>query len=88
MSMLITLYMPTVDIVSIPSTELGLHKELSVGTNAGFNYQDPFLDGKNKPLTVKLEDDSFAYVYKPGVKFPPGIIHKKVLGPGVSELSH
>ncbi len=87
MSMLITLYMPTVDITTIASTQIGLEKQLSAGNNAGFNLQDPRLRGKNKPITVKLDDDSFAYVYKAGVRFPSGFRHEKVLGPGVADLS-
>lgn len=96
-SMLITLYFPTVNITSVAATEIGLRKGLQYGRVSGFSYQDPFLQGKNMPLTVELNKDPStgapldppvtAYVYKPGVPMPGAWQHPRTLGPGVKELS-
>jgi len=95
-SMLITLYMPTVDMTSVAVTETGLVKQLSYGRIGGFSYEDPLLQGKGKPKTVTLTKDPAtgadmepvqAYVYEPGIPFPSGINHPRTLGPGATELS-
>jgi cytochrome c oxidase cbb3-type subunit II len=98
-SMLITLYFPTVNITSVAATEIGLRKGLSFGRVSGFSYQDPFLQGKNMPLTVELKTDPktgtpidppvTAYVYQPGTPLPGAWQHPRTLGPGteVEKLS-
>lgn len=95
-SMMITLYMPSLDIVSVASTEIGLRKALSAGHMSGFNLHDPFLQGHGKPKTVILSKDPVtgkvmepvqAYVYEPGVKFTSAIYHSRILGGGVEDLS-
>jgi len=95
-SMMITLYMPSLNIVEVASTEIGLRKGLSYGRIAGFSYEDPFLQGNGKPLTVLLNKDPqtgkkiepiYAYVYKPGVPFTSAINHPRILGKGVEDLS-
>lgn len=95
-SMMITLYMPSLNIVEVASTEIGLRKGLSYGRVAGFSYEDPFLQGKGKPVTVLLKKDPrsgqkiepiYAYVYKPGIPFTSSIRHPRILGKGVEDLS-
>ena len=95
-SMVITLYMPTVDMTSVAVTETGLKKQLSYGHVSGFSYEDPFLKGEGKPKTVFLNKDPKtnapietveAFVYEPGIPFPSGILHPRTLGPGATELS-
>ena len=95
-SMMITLYMPSLNIVSVASTETGMRKGLQYGRISGFSYEDPFLQGTNKPLTVLLKKDPrtgrkiepiYAYVYKPGVPFTSSIRHPRILGKGVEDLS-
>jgi len=95
-SMLITLYMPTVDMTSVAVTETGLVKQLSYGRIGGFSYEDPLLRGEGKPKTVTLTKDPAtnadmetvqAFVYEPGIPFPSGINHPRTLGPGATELS-
>jgi len=95
-SMMITLYMPALDIVSVASTELGLRKGLSYGRVGGFSYEDPFLQGWGKPQTVLLKKDPktgrkiepiYAYVYKADVPFTSSIRHPRILGTGVKDLS-
>jgi len=95
-SMLITLYMPTVDMTSVAATETGLVKQLSYGRVSGFSYEDPLLRGDGKPKTVTLNRDPStnadmeavqAFVYEPGIPFPSGINHPRTLGPGVKEVS-
>ncbi len=95
-SMMITIFFPTDDISNIPATEIALDKQLTYGYESGFNYWDPFLNGKNKPLKVTLTKDpvtgqpidkTYAYVFKPGVKFPNGIYKPRILGHGPMELS-
>lgn len=95
-SMIITLYMPTVDMTSVQVTETGLKKQLSYGRIGGFSYEDPFLQGEGKPKTVVLNKDPKtkqeietveAYVYEPGIPFAGGINHPRILGKGITELS-
>lgn len=95
-SMVITLYLPTVDMTSVAVTETGLKKQLSYGRIGGFSYEDPFLKGEGKPKTVVLKMDPKtgaeiepieAYVYEPGIPFPSGINHPRTLGPGIDQLS-
>lgn len=95
-SMMITLYMPSLNIVEVASTEIGLRKGLSYGRIAGFSVEDPFLQGVNKPKTVLLNRDPntgrtiepiYAYVYEPGVPFTSSINHPRILGKGVEDLS-
>jgi cytochrome c oxidase cbb3-type subunit 2 len=95
-SMVITLYLPTVDMTSVAVTETGLKKQLSYGRIGGFSYEDPFLKGAGKPKTVVLNTDPMsgapiepveAYVYEPGIPFPSGINHPRTLGPGITQLS-
>ncbi|MGB8517251.1 MAG: cbb3-type cytochrome c oxidase subunit II [Gallionella sp.] len=96
-SMCITLFFPSIDIASVSSTDIALDKQLSVGRDAGFNLDDPFLLGHNKPLTVSLKTDPktgqalaeplTAYVYNAGTTVPPGVVHPRILGAGIQELS-
>ena len=95
-SMVITLYMPIVDMTSVAVTETGLKKQLSYGRIGGFSYEDPWMLGEGKPKTVVLNKDPSngqpmeaveAYVYEPGIPFPSGIVHPRILGEGVTELS-
>ena len=95
-SMMITLYMPSLNIVEVASTEIGLRKGLSYGRVGGFSLEDPFLWGWNKPETVLLRKDPktgrqiepiYAYVYKPGVPFTSSIRHPRIMGAGVKDLS-
>lgn len=95
-SMMITLYMPSLDIVQVSSTELGLRKGLMYGRVGGFSVEDPLLQGVNKPLTVVLRsdpktgapiDETYAYVYEAGVPFTSSIRHPRIMGKGVEDLS-
>ncbi len=95
-SMMITLYMPSLDIVEVASTETGLRKGLSYGRIGGFSYEDPFMQGEGKPTTVLLKKDPvtgksiepvYAYVYESGVPFTSSIRHPRILGAGVEDLS-
>ena len=96
-SMTITLFFPSLNIRSVSSTDVALVKQLTVGHEAGFNLDDPFLLGKNKPLAVSLKVDPktnqpiaggmAVYVYKPGTSFPPGVLHPQILGDGIEQLS-
>ncbi|ADE12879.1 cbb3-type cytochrome c oxidase subunit II [Sideroxydans lithotrophicus] len=96
-SMCITLLWPSINIASVASTQIALAKQLSVGHETGFNLDDPFLQGKNKPdeITLRVDPKSgkplpaamSVYVYQPGTPFPAGILHPRILGEGVQELS-
>ena len=95
-SMVITLFFPSLDIAAVASTEIALDKQLSIGRETGFNWEDPFLLGWNKPVKVLVKTDPKtgqpieavnAYVYSPGTSFPSGILHTGNLGHGVEELS-
>jgi len=95
-SMMITLYMPSLDIVQVGSTDYGVRKSLSFGRVGGFSLEDPFLRGWSKPKTVLLKKDprtgasidpTYAYVYEPGTRFTSSIPHPRILGNGVKQLS-
>lgn len=96
-SMTITLLFPSINIASVSSTDIALAKQLSIGHETGFNLDDPFLLGKNKPVNVSLKVDPKSgqplsggmavYVYQPGTTFPAGILHPRILGEGIEELS-
>ncbi len=95
-SMIITLYLPTVDMTSVEVTETGLVKQLSYGRIGGFSYEDPFLKGEGKPKTVVINTDPKtgaeiepvqAFVYEPGIPYPSGINHPHTLGGKSTDLS-
>lgn len=95
-SMMITLYMPSLDIVEVGSTEMGLRKGLQYGRVGGFSLEDPFLQGNGKPKTVILKQDPqtgrkieplYAYVYESGIPFTSAIRHPRIMGDGVEDLS-
>jgi cytochrome c oxidase cbb3-type subunit 2 len=96
-SMCITLFMPSINIASVSSTDIALAKSLSVGHETGFNLDDPLMQGKNKPLGVNLKVDPKSgqpieggmtvYVYNQGTSFPAGILHPRILGEGIEQLS-
>lgn len=95
-SMFITLYMPAIDIASVSATSTAMERQLSFGRVGGFSYEDPFLRGKAKPVTVDITQDpktgetiepTRAYVYEADVPFPNGIRHPRILGAGPDELS-
>ncbi len=96
-SMCITLLLPSINIAAVSSTDIALAKSLSAGHETGFNLDDPFLQGKNKPYVVALKADPKSgqplaepltvYVYQAGTTFPPGILHPRILGAGIEELS-
>jgi len=95
-SMFITLYMPAVDIQSVTATNIAMERQLAFGRVGGFSYEDPFLQGWSKPVTVDLTQDpktgaaiepTRAYVYEAGTAFPNGIRHPRILGAAPSELS-
>jgi cytochrome c oxidase cbb3-type subunit 2 len=95
-SMFITLYMPAVDIANVSVTAIGLDRQLSFGRVGGFSYEDPFLQGWSKPVTVEITKDpktgaaiepTRAFVYEPGTKFPNGIRHPRILGAKSSAAS-
>ncbi len=96
-SMCITLLLPSINIASVSSTDVALAKQLAIGHETGFNLDDPLMQGKNKPLVVALKADPktgqplaqamTVYVYQPGTSFPAGILHPRILGAGIEELS-
>lgn len=88
-SMFITLYMPAVDIQNVSATATALDRQLAFGRVGGFSYEDPFLQGWSKPVTVNISQDpktgatiepTRAFVYEEGVAFPNGIRHPRILG--------
>jgi cytochrome c oxidase cbb3-type subunit 2 len=88
-SMFITLYMPAVDIQNVSATSVALDRQLAFGRVGGFSYEDPFLQGKAKPITVEITQDpktdaviepTRAFVYEADVPFPNGIRHPRILG--------
>jgi cytochrome c oxidase cbb3-type subunit 2 len=96
LSMFITLVAPSINIMAVGSTEVALDKQLTYGYNSGFTFSDPILKGHTAPLKVLLKKDPqsgaemdsvYAYVFKPGMPFPSGIVHPAVLGEGVDDLS-
>jgi len=96
-SMAITLLLPSINIASVSSTDVALTKQLSAGHETGFNLDDPFLQGNNKPLVVNLKNDPKSgqplaeavtvYVYQKGTTFPAGILHPRILGEGIEQVS-
>jgi len=95
-SMTITLLLPAFDFASATSSKVALDKALTAGWETGFNLDDPFLQGKGKPVKATLRvdpktgqpmDPREVYVFNPGVKFPGGLNHTRILGKGVEELS-
>ncbi len=96
-SMTITLFFPSINIASTSSTDVALAKQLAVGHETGFNLDDPLLQGKNKPYVVYLKNDPktnqplaqamTVYVYPAGAPFPAGIIHPRILGEGIEQMS-
>src|SRR5690606_9693509 len=79
------------------STWVGLDKALSNGRVIGFSYEDPFVRGEGKPITVIMDTDPNtgesidpairAYVYTPGTPFASTVNHPANLGPTVMNLS-
>ncbi|MDQ6968459.1 MAG: cbb3-type cytochrome c oxidase subunit II [Mariprofundaceae bacterium] len=95
-SMMITLYMPSLDISGVSSTATALEKQLTYGKINAFDYGDLFLHGTDKPIKVILKknpatgavmDEVAAYVFKPGTSFPSGLKHDNILGDDVQALS-
>jgi len=95
-SMTITIILPGFDISSRSSTKIALEKQLTYGWETGFNYYDPFLQGKDKPIKVTLTKDPKtgaaidkmdAYVFPAGTHFPNGLTHDNILGDDVQEAS-
>jgi cytochrome c oxidase cbb3-type subunit 2 len=96
-SMFITLVMPTLDIRAVGSTDIALTKQLSAGRETGFNVDDPWMQGKNKPLKVMLRVDPktneplaeprTVFVFNKGTSFPSGILHPVTLGAVQASLS-
>src|ERR1039458_5703201 len=56
-SMTISLFLPSINIAAVSSTDVALAKQLAIGHETGFNLEDPFLLGKNKPVSVALKVD-------------------------------
>ncbi len=96
-SMFITLVMPTLDIRQVGATDIALDKQLAAGRETGFNVDDPFMFGKNKPLKVLLRNDpktqaaleapQTVYVFNAGTSFPSGVLHPVTLGAQSAQLS-
>jgi len=95
-SMIITMYMPSLDISGVSSTATALEKQLTYGKNSGFDYGDVFLHGTDKPIKVILKknpvtgaamDETAAFVFKAGTSFPSGLKHDNILGGKVQALS-
>jgi cytochrome c oxidase cbb3-type subunit 2 len=96
-SMCITLLLPSIDITKVSSTDMALTKQLIQGRETGFNVDDPLLLGWNKPVGVELKVDPKSgqalaeamsvYVYPQGAPFPSGILHPRILGDGIEQLS-
>lgn len=95
-SMFITLYMPAVDIQGVTATTTAMERQLAFGRVGGFSYEDPFLQGWSKPVTVDLTQDpktgaaiepTRAYVYKADTAFPNGIRHPRILGDAPEKVS-
>lgn len=96
LSMTITIILPGLDISSMSSTKIALEKQLTYGWETGFNYFDPFLQGKDKPIKVTLSKDpktgaaidkTNAYVFPAGTHFPNGLTHNNILGGNVQTVS-
>ncbi|PIO89942.1 MAG: cytochrome oxidase [Zetaproteobacteria bacterium CG06_land_8_20_14_3_00_59_53] len=94
--MFITIVLPGIDISSMSSTKIALEKQLTYGWETGFNYYDPFLQGKDKPIKVTLTKDPMsgaaidktdAFVFPAGTHFPNGLTHDNILGDDVQKAS-
>jgi cytochrome c oxidase cbb3-type subunit 2 len=94
--MIITLFFPSMTIAKSTSSDVALDKSFYAGHETGFSLEDPFLLGKNKPLKVTMKvdpktqqpmDQKTVYVYQAGTSFPASIIHPRIFGKGVEELS-
>jgi cytochrome c oxidase cbb3-type subunit 2 len=96
-SMFITLVLPTIDVRAVSASDISLDKQLAAGRETGFNVDDPFMLGWNKPLKVLLRTDpksnapidkpTYVYVFKAGTPFPSGILHPVTLGSAGRELA-
>ena len=96
-SMTITLFFPSINIASVSSTDVALTKQLAIGHETGFNLDDPLMLGKNKPIGVTLRVDPKSgqplasamsvFVYEAGTSYPAGILHPRILGEGIEQLS-
>jgi len=96
LSMFVTIILPGLDISSMSSTKIALEKQLTYGWETGFNYYDPFLQGKDKPVKVVLTKDPMtgkaidktdAFVFPAGTHFPSGLTHDGILGDDVQKAS-
>lgn len=96
LSMFVTIVLPGLDISSMSSTKIALEKQLTYGWETGFNYYDPFLQGKDKPVKVTLTKDPMtgaaidktaAFVFPAGTHFPNGLTHDNILGDDVQLAS-
>ena len=96
LSMFVTIVLPGLDISSMSSTKVALEKQLTYGWETGFNYYDPFLQGKDKPVKVTLTKDPMtgaaidktaAFVFPAGTHFPSGLTHDGILGDDVQKAS-
>ena len=73
------------------------YKAISAGHETGFNLDDPFLQGKNKPIVVALKADPKSgqalaepmsvYVYQQGTPFRPGSCTHEFWVQGIEQLS-
>jgi len=95
-SMVITIYMPGLDISNVSSTSEALKKQLQYGSNSGFSLKDPFVQGRDKPIKVILKrnpvtgtrmDQMAAFVFPAGTTFSSGLKHDNILGADVQALS-
>lgn len=95
-SMIITLLFPSITVAKSTSSDIALDKSFYAGHETGFSLEDPFLLGWNKPLKVTLKVDpktqqpmeqKTVYVYQPGTSFPASILHPRIFGKGIEELS-
>ncbi|MDX8391039.1 MAG: cbb3-type cytochrome c oxidase subunit II [Mariprofundaceae bacterium] len=96
LSIFITIVLPGIDISSRSATKIALEKQLTYGWETAFNYYDPFLQGKDKPIKVTLTKDprtgasidkTYAYVFPAGTHFPSGLTHDNILGELVQNAS-
>ena len=93
-SMTITLFFPSMDISRrSSSTDIALDKQIAAGRETGFNLDDPFMLGRNKPLKVLSlqggSEDQYAVGWrpatcmciKPGTRFRAGYCIRSFSGP-------
>ena len=96
-SMMVTIFFPSIDMSSVKATKYALQYMLMYGRESAFAYEDPFLEGKGKPITAVLSKDPktgqalgekvTAYVYKPGTPFPSPLVHEGKLGEDIERTS-